>query len=274
MREGSIFLPQGAVTGIGSLPLTNAQTAVTFVAQMCPEVPFWPQLPRRSVDEQMIEQALGAKREFFVRRKGTYGYQVKPGLLRTCLEAFSTGTAQLHEQCASGFVAFEQACASHTFTQAQALKGQLIGPITLACSLFSEERAFLFDQDCLEAVSRWVTRLALWQAHRLQQWKLPVICFLDEPCLALLTREPFQQRAGFAILALQTVITTLQAAGILVGLHCCADQTSFSIMCQAAPDILSFDAYQNLELFERDQDARAFLKGGGLVAFGLIPTIS
>jgi hypothetical protein len=45
-------------------------------------------------------------------------------------------------------------------------------------------------------------------------------------------------------------------------------------MCQVAPDILSFDAFQNLELFERDQDARAFLKGGGLVAFGLIPTIS
>ena len=110
--------------------------------------------------------------------------------------------------------------------------------------------------------------------QRLQQWKLPVICFLDEPCLALLTQDPFRQGASGAIQVLRTVIAMLQAAGILVGLHCCADQASFQIMCQVAPDILSFDAYQNLELFGRDQDARTFLKEGGVVAFGLIPTVS
>lgn len=101
-----------------------------------------------------------------------------------------------------------------------------------------------------------------------------MICFLDEPCLALLTREPFQQRASDALQALRRVVTALQAAGILVGLHCCADQISLQILCQVAPDILSFDAYQNLEVFASSQDARLFLKQGGLVACGLIPTVS
>jgi len=165
----------------------------------------------------MIEQALGSRQEFFVQRAGGYGYQVKPGQLRACLEELSTGTATLNQQCASGFFAFERACASHVFPRAQALKGQLVGPITLACSLFAEERAFLFEESHLDAVSRLVEHLALWQMYLLQQWKLPVICFLDEPCLALLTREPFQQEAGRAIQALRKVIATMQAAGILVG---------------------------------------------------------
>lgn len=35
----------GAVTGVGSLPLADVEEAVRFVAAHTPEVPFWPQLP-------------------------------------------------------------------------------------------------------------------------------------------------------------------------------------------------------------------------------------
>lgn len=59
MRHAISLQPNGAVTGIGSLPLKNPEAAVNFVAKMCPEIPFWPQLPRRSKREPMVEQALG-----------------------------------------------------------------------------------------------------------------------------------------------------------------------------------------------------------------------
>jgi hypothetical protein len=80
------FLPMGAATGIGSLPHTDPQTALRLIAQMCPEVPFWPQLPRLSVHEQMIEQALGARWTFFEPREIGYGYRLKPGQVQTCLQ--------------------------------------------------------------------------------------------------------------------------------------------------------------------------------------------
>jgi hypothetical protein len=43
-------------------------------------------------------------------------------------------------------------------------------------------------------------------------------------------------------------------------------------MCRAKPDILSFDAHEGLEAFFADRDALAFARGGGTVAYGLIPT--
>ncbi len=268
------FLPHSSITGIGSLPLTDVQTALRLVAQLCPEVPFWPQLPRLSEREYMIEQMLGSRIDFLTPRLAEYGYRVQPGLLQSFLQELQTGIASLDERYASGFFAFEQAVTAGLFPRARALKGQLIGPITLACMLFNEERVFLLDQEHLAAVSHYVTCFALWQAQHLQQAGLPVICFLDEPCLALLNHVPFQAVTEQAAQALHSVVTALQAAGMLVGIHCCAGLTSFRTMCQAAPDIVSFDAYQDLETFCTDQDARKFLNAGGLVAFGLIPTSS
>ena len=268
------FLPMGAVTGMGSLPYTDPQAALRLIAQMCPEVPFWPQLLRLSVHEQMIEQALGACWICLVPHEIGYGYRLKPGQVQVCLDELSKGTAVLDEHAATGFFAFEQAVKAGVFKRARALKGQVVGPMTLACHLFNGEEAFVFNGQALTTVSQYLARLALWQMQRLQQWNIPVICFLDEPCLALLARDPFQHVAGQVMQALRDVVATLQAAGVLVGIHCCAGQPPFQIMCQAAPDILSFDAYQDLETFCADASVRRFVHDGGLIACGLIPTFS
>jgi hypothetical protein len=268
------FLPMGTTTGVGSLPHRNPWAALQLVAQMCPEVPFWPQLPRLSIHEHMTEQALGAHRAYFVPRKTGYGYRLMPGQMQTYLDELSKGTAVLDESSAAGFFAFEQAVKAGVFQQARALKGQLVGPMTLACQLFDGEEAFVFNEDSLTAVGRYITRLALWQMHRLQQWNLPVICFLDEPCLALLAHDPFQHNTEHIVQTLRDVVVTLQAANVLVGIHCCAGQPPFQIMCRVAPDILSFDAYQDLEMFCADASVQRFIHKGGLVAYGLVPTFS
>jgi hypothetical protein len=52
----------GAVTGIGSLPYLAADEAVRKVATFCPDLPFWPQLPRVSEHEGVIGQGLGVLR--------------------------------------------------------------------------------------------------------------------------------------------------------------------------------------------------------------------
>jgi 5-methyltetrahydropteroyltriglutamate--homocysteine methyltransferase len=55
-------LPPGAVTGIGSLPFYDPHAAVRFVAQTCPQVPFWPELPQRSPEARSVEQTMERRR--------------------------------------------------------------------------------------------------------------------------------------------------------------------------------------------------------------------
>ncbi|BBO91851.1 hypothetical protein [Desulfosarcina ovata] len=52
------FQPQAAATGIGSLPFTDTQTALSLIAEHLPEIPHWPQLPQRGRCEHFIHQFL------------------------------------------------------------------------------------------------------------------------------------------------------------------------------------------------------------------------
>jgi hypothetical protein len=49
MHHPPRFLPPGTVTDIGSLPFRDPPTAVQCVAQTCPCIPFWPELPLAEV---------------------------------------------------------------------------------------------------------------------------------------------------------------------------------------------------------------------------------
>lgn len=71
----------GTVTGIGSLPLTDPAGAVDCVAAHCPDIPFWPQLPRRSGHEAIIAQPIGVLAGLIERRPNGFGYQVRSNQL-------------------------------------------------------------------------------------------------------------------------------------------------------------------------------------------------
>jgi hypothetical protein len=58
----------------------------------------------------------------------------------------------------------------------------------------------------------------------------------------------------------------------LIGIHCCGN-TDWSMIMEAAPDIINFDAYEYMEHFLLyPDDISRFIKGGGTIAWGIIPT--
>ena len=51
-----MMMIKGLATGIGSLPYKDYSEALDLVFQYCPEIPFWPQLPKKDVREGMMAQ--------------------------------------------------------------------------------------------------------------------------------------------------------------------------------------------------------------------------
>lgn len=47
---------KGLTTGIGSLPHKDAKSALDLIFEYCPQIPFWPQLPKRDIREGMLAQ--------------------------------------------------------------------------------------------------------------------------------------------------------------------------------------------------------------------------
>lgn len=266
------FAPAGAVTGIGSLPLTSMAEAIRTVVSCSPQVPFWPQLPRLSEREAAVGQGLGILGDLIEARGEGYGYRVKEDRIDSVVEALHRSSGELAPANAAGFGEFETALSSGLFSTARAVKGQIEGPVTLSAYLFRRDRPFLSDPALFAAVAFHVSQVICWQIDRLKFAGLPVMLFIDEPalCLEAPANAVSEERR---LSALAVTLEGARTRGAIAGLHCCAARP-FGRMCRAKPDILSFDAHEGLELFFADEDARGFVKQGGAVAYGLIPTWS
>ena len=265
------FTPAGAVTGIGSLPLTSVTSAIQTVAEYSGEIPFWPQLPRLSERETVIGQGLGAVSDFIEPRNQGYGYQVRDGQIDSLLENLHRSSGELTPANAVGFGAFREALSSGLFKSAVAVKGQIEGPITLSAYLFHRGRPFLSDPALFAAIAFHVSQMVCWQIDLLKSAGLPVLLFLDEPALCL------EAAAGTAVSeekrlnALASALEDARVREAYAGLHCCAARP-FRRMYQARPDILSFDAHEGLDLFFSDSHVLDFVHQGGIVAYGIVPT--
>ncbi|MGQ9814967.1 MAG: hypothetical protein ACUVR3_07440, partial [Candidatus Roseilinea sp.] len=77
--------------------------------------------------------------------------------------------------------------------------------------------------------------------------------------------------AQHALPSLKEALAMIRVGGAVAGVHCCA-RLPTALVCQAHPDLISFDAHQGLEEFVADPHMQTFMQAGGLVAFGLIPT--
>jgi hypothetical protein len=264
-------MPAGAVTGIGSLPLMSATAAIRAVAEVSPEIPFWPQLPRLSERESVIGQGLGIVADHIEPRNEGYGYQVKEGRVDSVLEILHRSSGELTPANAAGFGAFEEALSSGVFSSAVAVKGQIEGPITLSAYLFHQGRPFLSDPALFAAIAFHVSQIICWQIERLKTAGLPVLLFVDEPALCLEATVANSVSEEKMLNALAVILEGARVRGAYAGLHCCAARP-FERMRRANPDILSFDAHEGVDLFFADSHALDFVRRGGTVAYGIVPT--
>ncbi|HXI03258.1 MAG TPA: hypothetical protein VNI57_08780 [Candidatus Saccharimonadales bacterium] len=265
-----LSLPAGGVTGIGSLPHTDPLEAVEFVAEVCPEIPFWPQLPQRSPSESAVAQVLAGLEPVLSARPGRAGFSVRRERLKALLRGLKQGPAEMDNEHAAGFFAFKNALAAGRFPHAVAVKGQLLGPVTLAMNLFVHESPFARDSDLTGALVPRLTGLIQWQVDRLSRQGRPIVLFIDEPGLAVLAGRILDPDHSHLRVALSLVVEAGRKAGATVGLHCCGD-FPMAILAQVKPDILSFDAFNGMEGFGKDEAARKFIEDGGCVAYGLVP---
>ena len=265
------FAGNGAVCGVGSLPFGAVAPALEFIARWCPDVPFWPQLRRMSPREAMIPQTFGSYARHLAPLRGEHGYGVSTDRVGRFFDALERGDAAFDPGNAAGFFAFVDACERGVYSGARAVKGQMMGPITIACAL-TLEGALLVDHPGYRiALADYITRLARWQVEALLRCSSSVILVLDEAYLGVVLRNnPLRREAVVDVL--KSVILRVRRPGVLVGIHCC-DEVPFSVLNDIEADLFSFDAHHGGGAFAADPDGRRFIEGGGHVAWGWVPTL-
>jgi methionine synthase II (cobalamin-independent) len=278
--------PNAAATLVGSLPHEDRQRALDLVFEQMVEIPVWPQLVPFSPEQMMVQFNEGLP-GLVLRDNRTLFVTSDPGFEQELLEFYEEYLAAangdlpldesrfcLGEDTGRTFFAFLDRLDQQQLSPA-AVKGQITGPFTLAAGLKDQkDRLALYDSRLRDVIVKNLALKAQWQVEHLSRFSLPVIIFIDEPALAGFGSSAFISVSAEDITTmLDEVVSHIHKAGGLAGTHVCAN-TDWSLFFNGSLDVINFDAYGYFERFALyRQDLVSFIERGGLVAWGIVPTL-
>jgi methionine synthase II (cobalamin-independent) len=263
-----------STTGIGSLPHRSPDEAVELVLRTF-DIPFWPQLPALSFREQMIPQF--SEGIPFIRINEERGVVWVERAATDELERFYEACKEeslisVSEDYARGFYAFLKAISKGR--RFPLLKGHITGPMTFTLGIKDENgKALYYDEELREICLMALKSKLRWQIELLRPYAEGIIIFIDEPILSALgTTAYLGVMREEALRLLKEAVDAVKGRGALAGIHCCG-RADWSLLIESGADIISFDAYDfgdTLSIYP--EEVNGFLKGGGMLAWGIVPT--
>lgn len=268
---------QFITTGIGSVPFLDIKDTCLHIQKFFPDMPFWPQLVKRSIYEDMIIQ-FSEKLPFVIAEE-------KRMLMTARKDDLQKELLKFYEQFLSDEI--EYFSISYDFapglyemvelvkgTGARFIKGQSVGPITFAASINDESgRSVINDPELLDVCVKGIAVKSVWQAKKLKEsGKIPIL-FFDEPYLSSIGSAFSTISREHVVDILKEVISYVkEREDIIIGIHCCGN-TDWSMIIEATPDIISFDAFNHLDyLLLYKNMLLDFIREGGILAWGIVPT--
>ena len=268
-------------TGIGSVPFLDVAVTCREIAEMVPFMPFWPQFVKRSHLEDMSIQYSEGLPLLEIRAEersliipGSNQRETELVKFYELFLAHEVERFEMSREYAPGLYSMLELLADGEVECGPFIKGQTVGPLTFTAGIKDPEgKPVLHDPELSEALARGLAIKALWQVRDLERsGKRPVI-FLDEPYLSGFGSAFSSIQRHEVVDMLRIVIDYLREnADVLIGIHCCGN-TDWSMILEAGPDIINFDAFEYMDHFLLyEDDIVKFIEGGGAIAWGIVPT--
>ena len=280
--------PKFLATGIGSMPFGDVEHAVDVSISKVAEAPFWPQLPKLDLNEQMeIQYSEGMPCVNIDREKGRMYFDTSGDYSEDFAEFYEVymmamdpdegsgdcSAAAVSSDFSKGIYAMETRLKS-LGSQLPFVKVQTTGPCSFALSIVDEnKRAIYYNEEFRDVIIKTLAMKCRWQIQKFQPFAEKVICFVDEPILSGFGSSTYISVKREDIVAyLAEMIEAIHADNAIAGIHCCGN-TEWSILIDAGVDIVNFDAFEYGETIAIYADGvKPFLERGGMLAWGVVPT--
>jgi len=264
------------ITGIGSFPFTSVDETIDLIFSTCRGIPFWPQLPKRSLLENMYSTFLEGvpcivsdeeKNTIFMNTEGTDGIEeFYENVAKDNIGAFA-----ISERYAPGFYRFLERL-RELGDDLQFIKCQVTGPFSMGLGLKDEkDKPVIYNFAFYDIIKKALHMKAKWMIKTIQTAYpgVDIIIFFDEPYMVSFGSAYISIPREDVILSLNEVTEGLSARR---GIHVCGN-TDWSVPFQSDIDIVNYDAFTYLDtVFYFDDDLKSFLDRGGWIAPGVVPS--
>ena len=264
------------ITGIGSLPFTDIDEAIDHVFSSCRQIPFWPQLPRRSFLEDMYVQCLEQVPSVVIdeQRQKVYVDTGATSGIERFYEDVDSGNLEpfrISEAAAPGFYRLLDRL-PEIIGDVKIIKGQLTGPFTIGLGLKDEKgKPIIYNDAYFDIIKKSLHMKAAWMVSRIKS-RFPekdVLIFFDEPFI-ISFGSAYVSIAKSEVVSLMNEV--LGGLGVRRGIHCCGN-TDWSLLFSVDADIINYDAFSFLDtiFYFRDELVK-FISKGGAISPGIVPS--
>lgn len=234
------------------------------------DIPFWPQLPKVSLYEDMYVQAsqnfpgiaIDFNRGRLVFNTARFEQELDDYFAR--MEAPETFV-----------LTAEYSLVFHKFLSRRlggykAIRGQVIGPVSFGFKVLDEDlKPIIYNDAARSVLFDFIQKKVNVQYRQLKEQNPRAFVWLDEPGLGYV----FSGLSGYNDQqARRDYHDFVQGLEGPKGLHLCAE-VNLPYLLELGIEILSFDAYQiGFMPKEYAGSVAEFLKGGGIISWGIVPT--
>ena len=264
------------ITGIGSFPFTDVDEALDLIFETCPEIPFWPQLPKRAHYENMYIPFLeGVPCVVVDEKEGTAFMDTESAEgIEEFYENVQNGNLEafrITEKFAPGFYRFLERLKERN-EAVKFIKTQITGPFSMGLGLKDEKgKPVIYNYGYFDIIKNALHMKAQWMIATIKA-QFPdkgIIIFFDEPYMVSFGSAYVSISKEEAINLFNDVLKGIPA---LRGIHCCGN-TDWSVLFNTDVDIVNYDAFNYLEtIFYFEDDLKRFINRGGRIAPGIVPS--
>lgn len=258
-------------TAMGILPHTGIKDAMPLALSV--DIPFWPQLPRYSIYEDMYVQVsenfpgirLDEEKKKLWLDTGIFYEELADYAVRS----ENAATFELSEKYSAAFDAF----LDQDLGRFKLIRGQNIGPLSFGLKITDENmKPIIYNEEIRAFMFDFIARKINAQYHQLLKVHPNAFVWIDEPGLEIL----FGSFTGYSSeLAKQDFKAFLNLLDGPRGVHLCGNPDWSFLLNGLDLDILSVDIYGNGHIFTRYAgEIKAFLERGAILSWGIVPTLT
>lgn len=256
-----------STTAMGIMPHEDKDRALGLALEM--DIPFWPQLPRLSLYEDMYIQAMDGFPGAVIDDKKGKVYIDTRGFLESIPEYLDEEVDSERFSLSDSYSLVYRKFLSLDLFDYKAIRGQIISPVSLALKITDENgMPTVYNDEIRSVVFSFIQRKLNRQYKELIKKNKNAFVWIDDPGLEFI----FNAMCGYdSVKAKEELGEFFMGIEGPRGIHLCG-RPDWDFLLSLDIDIISFNAYAEGDIFVSYRKVIDFLKKGGIISWGIIPT--